>query len=124
MGSGDHYGHFREEGGFKGYDFRDNETVAWEAKGKYSTHLFAERAEKIIRDAAQKTTPMFLYLALQNPHNPLQVPKTYEKNYQHIQVKMIIYSYLQVFFLPSKFRTRIGEPTTAWLLLWMKLLAM
>ena len=98
MGSGDHYGHFREEGGFKGYDFRDNETVAWEAKGKYSTHLFAERAEKIIRDAAQKTTPMFLYLALQNPHNPLQVPKTYEKNYQHIQVKMIIYSYLQVFF--------------------------
>ena len=76
-----------------GYDFWDNEEVAWEAKGKYSTHLFAERAEKIIRQSAQRRSPMFLYLAFQSPHNPLQVPKTYEKYYQHIQVSMIILLY-------------------------------
>jgi len=32
-----------------GYDLRDQDSVAWEARGKYSAHLFAERAEALIR---------------------------------------------------------------------------
>ena len=69
-----------------GYDFREGEEVARSARGTYSTHLFADRAGKIIKDSSSNSAPFFLYLAFQSVHGPLQVPQEYEDMYKHIQV--------------------------------------
>ena len=68
-----------------GYDFRYNEEVDKEALGKYSAHLSSERAVKIIKEQEKSEKPMFMYLPMQNPHMPLQVPIEYEEPYLHIE---------------------------------------
>merc|ERR1740137_391877 len=68
-----------------GYDFRDNEDVERKAAGKYSAHVFAEKAVELISEAANKTKPLFLYLAFQSVHAPLQVPKQYERPFGRIK---------------------------------------
>ena len=70
-----------------GFDFRDNEEVANNVKGNYSAHLFADRAVEIINQSANNSSPLFLYLAFQSVHSPLQVPEQYEKPYQNIKNK-------------------------------------
>jgi len=67
-----------------GYDLRDQDSVAWEARGKYSAHLFAARAEALIRQQENSVKPLFLYLAFQSVHSPLQVPDEYEQPFLHI----------------------------------------
>lgn len=52
--------------------------------GEYSTHLFARKAIEAI-DNRDKTKPMFLYLAYQSVHGPLQVPERYTKPFEHIK---------------------------------------
>ena len=68
-------------GVFSGYDLRNNENVTTEGAGLYSAHLFSKKAGEVIRKHDRKT-PLFLYLAFQSIHKPLQVPDKYARLYQ------------------------------------------
>lgn len=57
---------------------RRNMSVAWDTKGKYSTDLFTEEAERLIEEH-DTNTPMFMYMAHLATHSgndddPLQAP--------------------------------------------------
>ena len=90
-GAEDYYSHVRS-GGFpmklpfmlwKGYDFRRNESVSTKEKGEYSTFLFAKEAQDIVRKH-DASSPLFLYLAFQAVHWPLQVPEEYVVPYEGV----------------------------------------
>ncbi|XP_071506840.1 arylsulfatase B-like [Diadema antillarum] len=86
-GSEDYYKHTHPSNGWNGKDLRDGETeVEDEYKGKYSTHIFAKRAEEIIHNH-DATQPLFLYIPFQAVHSPLQVPVSYTEQYSFIQNK-------------------------------------
>ncbi|XP_071509370.1 arylsulfatase J-like [Diadema antillarum] len=86
LGSGDHFSHNvthkNNAGGrcghdFTGMDLRDGETnVQPDYEGVYSTEIFTEWAQKIIR-SHNADESLFLYLAYQAPHLPIQVPDSY-----------------------------------------------
>eukprot|EP01084_Bolivina_argentea_P102815 184180_1 len=87
-GGEDYYTH--EAGG--AYDFREDigvkcgpncSRVATEAHGKYSAHLFTNRAIQII-EQHNKTKPLFLWLAYQSVHAPTEVPQSYINAYNGI----------------------------------------
>ncbi len=90
-GAEDYYTHIKSDGFpdllpfrlWKGYDLRTNESVSTKEKEEYSTFLFAKEAEKIIMDH-DTSSPLFLYLALQAVHSPLQVPEQYIKQYEGV----------------------------------------
>ncbi|CAF87852.1 unnamed protein product, partial [Tetraodon nigroviridis] len=65
-------------------DLREGETVATGYKGIYSTELFSQKAISIIENHSS-TEPLFLYVAFQAVHTPLQVPKRYLSPYGFIQ---------------------------------------
>lgn len=54
--------------------------------GTYSTFIFAEKAQTVIRDhaATSPDSPMFLYLAFQSMHAPLQAPQAEINKFSHI----------------------------------------
>ncbi|XP_041816561.1 arylsulfatase B-like [Chelmon rostratus] len=64
-------------------DLRDGEEVATRYKGVYSTELFSQKVTNII-GKHDTTKPLFLYVALQSVHSPLQVPERYVAPYSFI----------------------------------------
>ncbi|XP_029299890.1 arylsulfatase B [Cottoperca gobio] len=65
-------------------DLRDGEEVATGYKGVYSTELLSQRATSIIKQH-NSNKPLFLYVALQAVHSPLQVPERYVAPYSFIK---------------------------------------
>lgn len=56
-----------------------SQVASWE-RGRYSTHVFTDRALEVI-GAHDKRKPLFLYLAYQAVHAPAQVPAEYVTPY-------------------------------------------
>ncbi|CAK0839965.1 unnamed protein product, partial [Prorocentrum cordatum] len=84
-GGGESY--FKHESG--GYDFRRDmqprcgancSRLAKQDSGHYSTHLFTARAQEVIQQH-DTSEPLFLYLAYQAVHAPLEVPQSYVDAY-------------------------------------------
>ncbi|XP_077997294.1 arylsulfatase B-like [Glandiceps talaboti] len=80
------FGYYHDDGNGNqtllfGWDlFRNEESVAKQHNGQYSTILFAAEAERIIRNH-NPDKPLFLYLPFAAVHNPLDVPQEYEELY-------------------------------------------
>ncbi|CAE1298906.1 ARSB [Acanthosepion pharaonis] len=71
---------------FCGFDLRDNLTKVTDQNGHYSTHLFAQKAIEVVEKHNEKK-PLFLYVAMQSVHAPLQVPDKYLQPYEFIENK-------------------------------------
>jgi len=87
-GGEDHYTHLRYDPVdifHPGYDFYEQDKIDRTASGIYSTFLFSERATELIKNHDKTEGPMFLYLAMQNVHQPLQVPVEYEEPFNNIE---------------------------------------
>ena len=86
-GGEDYYTKYRcDEVKYCGYDMDSEKGPTNETYGEYSAHLFARKARDIIKNH-NKSNPLFLYLALQSVHSPLEVPEEYTKPYSHIKDK-------------------------------------
>ncbi|XP_010890608.3 arylsulfatase I isoform X1 [Esox lucius] len=84
-GSGDHFSYQScDQAEACGFDLHDGERPAWEMSGNYSTTLYIDRVKKILR-AHDSRKPLFLYLALQAVHTPLQVPNHYLQRYSGVE---------------------------------------
>ncbi|KAL9988762.1 hypothetical protein ACROYT_G003245 [Oculina patagonica] len=79
-GSEDHYTHSVE--GF--LDFRDGEEPARNWNGTYAMYAYTKKMEEIVKshDPAQ---PLFLYMAFQNVHFPVEAPQHYVNKYSFIK---------------------------------------
>ncbi|KAK3599226.1 hypothetical protein CHS0354_012834 [Potamilus streckersoni] len=84
LGSEDYYTHFRCDGHLCGTDLRNNMDPVNNETGHYSTHLFTQKAIDIVNNY-DVSKPLFLYLAYQAVHEPMQVPDSYMDKYQHIK---------------------------------------
>ncbi|XP_045687216.1 arylsulfatase J [Phyllostomus hastatus] len=85
LGSGDYYTHYKCDGpGVCGYDLYENDRAAWgHDRGEYSTHMYTRRAQQILASQDPRK-PLFLYLAFQAVHSPLQAPGRYLERYRSI----------------------------------------
>ncbi|KAK6177633.1 hypothetical protein SNE40_015693 [Patella caerulea] len=84
-GAEDYFDHYRCFG-YCGYDLHDNDKNIFNGTGQYSTHLFTEKAIDVIRNHDQRK-PLFLYLSYQAVHSPLQVPRSYIRQYDNFTDK-------------------------------------
>ena len=90
-GSEDYYSHINKLGfpskeyqNLNGFDLRRNEEVANDTVGKYSTFLFTDEAVRII-SSHKADSPLFLFVAYQAVHSPLEVPEQYTEQYKDIK---------------------------------------
>ncbi|XP_065187646.1 arylsulfatase J-like [Sycon ciliatum] len=90
-GSQDYYTHFNGNGakaeGFSGYDFHhdigDKRSIDRAAEGVYSTEAFAKETISIVKKH-NTSTPLYIYLAFQAIHAPLQAPQRYWKMFKDV----------------------------------------
>lgn len=71
-----------------GLDFRDGERPAAtdeDTLGRYSTHVFNDKAKAIVDNHDFDENPLFLYYALQSVHEPVQVPKNYTDKFAWVK---------------------------------------
>ena len=75
------------ECGCKQYDIWVNTTIDPALQGQYNAFRFTQRATDIIINHAnnQPNTPLFMYVALQNVHAPIEAYKSYETLYPNIK---------------------------------------
>jgi len=82
-GAEDHFDHTRD----KVVDFRDNLEPVKDLNGTYATNAYVDRVKEII-DSHDPKQPLFLYMAFQNVHNPIQAPDKYVNKYDFIKQRM------------------------------------
>ncbi|XP_004612825.1 arylsulfatase J [Sorex araneus] len=85
LGSGDYYTHYKcDRPGVCGYDLYENDRAAWDAdSGVYSTQMYTQRVQEILASHDPRK-PLFLYIAYQAVHSPLQAPGRYLDHYRSI----------------------------------------
>ena len=66
-----------------GFDQHTEEGPDRSTAGEYAAHLHVRKAKEII-DSHDQEKPLFLYLALQSVHSPMQVPEQYSEPYSYI----------------------------------------
>ncbi|MBW3634972.1 MAG: arylsulfatase [Armatimonadetes bacterium] len=79
--SSDHYAHTPTTKDFQPLDWHRNDKALREEG--YSSDLVTREAQKIIRER-NTAKPLFLYVAYNTPHIPLQAPSQYLQRYAHI----------------------------------------
>jgi len=90
QGGGDYYAHTAvavDDTGklYQGVDFFNGTTADFSKNGTYSSLTFTEEAIRIINQKNQNSPPMFMYVAMQNGHDPYEVPDIYKDQYSHIE---------------------------------------
>ncbi|XP_039702834.1 arylsulfatase J [Pteropus medius] len=85
LGSGDYYTHYKcDSPGVCGYDLHENDRAAWgHGGGAYSTQMYTQRVQRILA-SHDPGKPLFLYIAYQAVHSPLQAPGRYLEHYRSI----------------------------------------
>uniref|UniRef100_F6TZG1 Sulfatase N-terminal domain-containing protein n=1 Tax=Ciona intestinalis TaxID=7719 RepID=F6TZG1_CIOIN len=83
-GGEDYYTKWRCDGKLCGYDMTSEKGPTNATYGQYSANLFANKANEAI-DKHDKTKPLFLYVAFQSVHSPMEVPESYAKPFDYIK---------------------------------------
>jgi len=84
VGAEDYYTKYSCYEDMCGYSMDSDNGPTNETYGEYSAHLYARKVEELVTNF-NKSNPLFLYIALQSVHAPLQVPERYLKPYLHIK---------------------------------------
>ncbi|XP_072018406.1 arylsulfatase I-like [Amphiura filiformis] len=81
----DHIDSFQKSGiDISGYDFRrDNVTVWQDFANEYTTDIYTNRVKEIIT-SHNSNTPLFMFVSMQLPHTPLEVPRSYQSPFNQI----------------------------------------
>jgi arylsulfatase A-like enzyme len=83
-GKGDYWNHTLKIKGKNYQDMWRNEEPAKNHRGIYSTFLFVNETEKVLKEKSP-THPLFLYLAFTAPHEPHHAPESYFAMYKGVK---------------------------------------